>query len=359
MMKVAHIIKSLDTGGVETWLKDLSYITEDKLDFILHNNSASYYEDEVKENSAKITRIPLRLGMLTFSKKLYNHFKKESFDVVHSHVNLASGWMLFIAWLAGVPIRVAHCHNDKRSEYKTHSFSKKLYYFFAKVLVNLFSNKKIAVSKDCAPSMFYSSSKVNILPCGLNLIAKDNKLSRSELGLQNDDIVLAHVGRFVPQKNHLFLLDLMTLLKSESNFKLLLIGDGKGYTEVEEIIGKRNLTNIKLLGVRSDVKELMKYTADFFLLPSKFEGLGLVAVESQSNNLFTLVADTVPKDVKISDFLEFLPIDKASTWKERLLELTASKEHIKAKRLPFDNRKFSIEENYRQLTVIYSGSKAL
>ena len=140
-MKVAHIIKSLDTGGVETWLKDLSYITEDKLDFILHNNSASYYEDEVKENSAKITRIPLRLGMLTFSKKLYNHFKKESFDVVHSHVNLASGWMLFIAWLAGVPIRVAHCHNDKRSEYKTHSFSKKLYYFFAKVLVNLFSNK--------------------------------------------------------------------------------------------------------------------------------------------------------------------------------------------------------------------------
>jgi glycosyltransferase involved in cell wall biosynthesis len=359
-MKIAHIIKSLNPGGVETWLKDLAAVSKDELHYVLHNNETSFYEDEVLRSGVVIKRVSMLKGMFVFSYQLYRYFKDQKFDVVHSHINLASGWILFIALVAGTNVRVAHCHNDKRSEYKRHNFVRKLYYASMKCCVHLFANCKISVSENCSSSMFFNQKEnVLILPCGLDFGAKGNVYSRSDFGISKNDIVLMHVGRFVPQKNHAFLIDLMVTLKEFDNFKLFLIGEGDDFDTVKANADENNLSSIFFLGIRDDVKELMNSFVDFLLLPSHFEGLGLVAIESQSNNVYTLVSDNVPHAVKISSFIDFLSINDPLVWKNHLLNLVSHDAHIAAKTLDFDNSNFSIEKNARKLSEIYQAKESV
>lgn len=357
-MKIAHVIKSLNPGGVETWLKDLSLYnsSQDELHFLLHNTSESFYEDEVKKNGSIINRIPLRRNIVSFSYRFFCLLRKEKFDVVHSHVNLTSGWFLFLSLLAGVKVRVAHCHNDKRSEYKNINLRRHIYNSLMKLFVHFFSNRKIAVSRDCSGSMFYEKvTKVSILPCGLNFKKDFKKINKSDFGFNEDDIVLLHVGRFVPQKNHEFILNLMVGLKKYSNIKLLLIGEGDKLLQSKKFKESYGLKNVLFLGVSGSVQDIMYGVADYFILPSKFEGLGLVAIESQSCNVHTIVSEKVPRDVKISDFIDFLPIETTDIWVDKIISSIDQKKHIIAKQKNFDNSKFTIENNSKVLSLIYKG----
>lgn len=353
-MKVAHIIKSLNPGGVETWLKDLSYSSTDDLHFLLHNSTESYYEKDVIKNGVTINRVPLSKNFFKFSYELYRLIKREKFDIVHSHVNLTSGWFLFLSLLAGVKIRVAHCHNDKRPEYSRASIKRKIYNHIMKLFVHVFSNRKIAVSKSCLMSMFYSRfADVAILPCGLNFKQNKKKYNKANFGFKESDIVLLHVGRFVPQKNHIFILDIMMKLKPYEDIKLLLIGEGKGMEYCLNIKNSNNLDNVFFLGVNSYVQDIMHSVIDFLILPSKFEGLGLVAIESQSCNVHTMVSDCVPIDVKISDYIDFLPIKSSDVWAEKIILNISEKKHIQSKSKSFDNSQFTIDENTKLLSSIY------
>jgi len=356
-MKVAHIIKSLNPGGVETWLKDLSLCnSNDELHFVLHNNTESFYEEEVKRSGSSVHRIPLKKNFFSFSLRFFLLLRKEQFDVVHSHVNLTSGWFLFLSFLAGVKVRVAHCHNDKRSEYINLNFKRRIYNALMKVFVHLFSNRKIAVSKDCSGSMFYESAAlVSILPCGLNFKNNFKEFKKTDFGFNDDDIVLLHVGRFVPQKNHEFILKLMEAFKQYDNIKILLIGEGDGLHKCKKIKDSLSLDNVIFLGVNGNVQDIMYKVADYFILPSKFEGLGLVAIESQSCNVHTIVSDRVPADVKISDYIDFLPLEPINIWVDKIICNINENKHIKAKEMCFDNEKFTIENNSRCLTLVYKG----
>lgn len=78
--------------------------------------------------------------------------------------------------------------------------------------------------------------------------------------------------------------------------------------------------DVKILGTRNDVNELLQ-AADIFVLPSRFEGLGIALVESQAAGLPTFTTkDVVPDDVKITDLLEFVPVNaSAKEWATRIL----------------------------------------
>ncbi|ODB36816.1 hypothetical protein BB427_02030 [Pseudoalteromonas sp. BMB] len=344
-MKVVHIIGKLNPGGVETWLKDLSKFQGDKMHIIVHKSGKGFYDDIVRENGAHLRLIKLNGNRLGFYYELYKYLKFNGIGIMHSHVNLASTLMLLVAWLAGVKGRIAHCHNDKRSEYKKLNLTKRLYYKFMKIGLLIFANRRIAVSESCSNSMFYEFSDVEIIPCGLSFTDPLATTNRGDLGLKESDRVIVHVGRFVKQKNHLYIIRLLKVL-DDRNTKLLLIGEGPLKDDVIREVNKLGLQDqVLFLGVRKDVHSILKNIANIFVLPSKFEGLGLVAIEAQYFNVPTIVSDNVPKDVAISNYVTFLSLDNINSWVNEIVTYSC-----------VGNDKL-LYESYKQFTIEYNNIK--
>lgn len=352
MKKIVHIIKSLNPGGVEKWLKDLSDVNDNdefEQHIILQSEATGIFEEHIKNNGVYIHKINLEKGKINYSLNLFNALKKIRPDVIHTHVNLSSGWINFIARTAGIKKRIAHCHNDKRLHYSRVSLAKKAYYSVMKWFVYLFSTDFIAVSDSAAPSMFFSFSKVRIIPCGLSFENTHTSRTLDSLGLKEEDKVIVQVGRFVDQKNHDFTCNILKNLSSK-NWKMLFIGDGELMPDIKKKVSDLGLTDkVTFLGNINDVYGVLKHYSDVLILPSKFEGLGLVAIEAQYLGLQAIVSEAVPRDVKISNNISFLSLDNISDWAMYIdsFEKLYNKEGVSL-------GPFSIEYNKEQLYRVYN-----
>ena len=127
---------------------------------------------------------------------------------------------------------------------------------------------------------------------------------------------MGHVGRFSYQKNHEFLIEIFNEIhKILSEAELLLIGDAvedKTYlNKAKQKVKDLGLEeNVKFLGIRNDVPELMQ-TMDCFVLPSRFEGLPMVGIEAQAAGLPCYFSDVITEEVKITDLVNFISLNKS------------------------------------------------
>ena len=77
---------------------------------------------------------------------------------------------------------------------------------------------------------------------------------------------------------------------------------------------------VRFLGVRDDVNELYNIM-DLFLLPSFYEGLPVVGVESQVNGLRSLVSDNITSEMNVSNLVEYKSLcDGVNAWARKILE---------------------------------------
>ena len=113
--------------------------------------------------------------------------------------------------------------------------------------------------------------------------------------------MFCHVGRFTEVKNHAFLLDVFSLVKSEMpDAVLLLAGRGELEGEIRRSVDARGLADaVKFLGVRDDICDVLQ-AADVFLFPSRKEGLAIAVVEAQASGLPGLVSTGVPDVAVVS-----------------------------------------------------------
>ncbi len=170
---------------------------------------------------------------------------------------------------------------------------------------------------------------------------------RKELAI-NDRLVIGHVGGFNYQKNHEFLIEIMEqLVKLNSNVVLLLAGTGENYSGIQELVHEKGLdAYVRFLGVRSDVNELMQ-AMDIFVLPSRFEGLPIVAVEAQVSGLKVVLSDSISDETALSDRCIFESLGVSPTDWARLINdnLVYDRENIKLS----DSYCFSIADQTRQI----------
>ncbi|HAL2652655.1 TPA: glycosyltransferase family 1 protein, partial [Escherichia coli] len=171
-MKVAHILKNFEPGGVEKWLVDLTEYNNNQdipceFTFLLQSKKEGFFNDEIKGMSGQIVPIEYnKKNFFIYCFNLYLNFKKNKYDVIHSHVYTFSGFIVFIAFLAGIKVRIVHCHNDKIV--KNESIIRKVYNKICFNLVNKFSTHKIAVSEESANYFFKNKNNLSIIPCGLS-----------------------------------------------------------------------------------------------------------------------------------------------------------------------------------------------
>lgn len=362
-IKVLQVMGIVESGGVEAVIMNYYrhiYKTEVQFDFVMHKGSNSDYIAEVKSMGAKVYEVTPYSNPIRFIQEVYSIIKKENYQIVHSNMNALSVFPLFAAYLAGVPVRILHNHSTDTKAEPLRTLVKHLLRPFAK----LFANQYWACSRLAGGWMYgkkaVKEGKVTIINNAIDLKkfafdeAKRKKL-RDELGLQ-DCFVIGHVGRFMKQKNHDFLVDIFAeVAKKQDNAKLLLIGDGPLREQIENKVKTLGLDEkVIFTGVRSDVADL--YNAmDVFVLPSFYEGLPVVGVEVQANGLPFLCSSNVTREILISDRIELLKLeDGMKTWAEKILAFVNKKRIMASKDISKSGFDIEVEakklgERYRKL----------
>ncbi|MFR9005995.1 MAG: glycosyltransferase [Collinsella aerofaciens] len=117
---------------------------------------------------------------------------------------------------------------------------------------------------------------------------------RQELGIHEHVQVIGHIGRFCQQKNQAYLLDLLqAILAERKDVLLMMIGDGDDKPAVAAEVKYRNLDEHII--ILPNTTEIWRYyqAFDIFVLPSLYEGLGMVAIEAQLAGLPCILSDNV------------------------------------------------------------------
>lgn len=323
-IRVAQIIGKWVGGGVEAVVMNYyRHIDKSKIqfDFICDNDSTNIPYDEIESMGGKVILIPPYQKIFKYHKELKKVLKDGNYKIVHSHINALSVFSLFAAKRAKVPVRIAHSHSTTNKKEWKKNLVKQVLRPFSK----LYATNYMACSELAGRWLFgnktFNKGKVYILNNAIELdkFMYDRNIrieKRKELGINNNTLVIGHVGRFVEQKNHRFLIDIFSEIKKKNNDSvLLLIGQGPLMDEMKDKVKTLGLDSaVKFLGQRSDVNELYN-VMDLFLFPSLYEGLGMVLIEAQTNGLFCLASTEVPKIAKVIDNVKFISLkENASTW---------------------------------------------
>lgn len=360
--KVVHVLGKMDAGGVETWLVNLLKNTDSnqvKHEFLLQKSGKGFYDDEILREGAEIHYCLNHSNLFIYAFRLFRAFKKIKPDVVHSHVHAFSGLVLFVAFLAGVKIRISHCHSDTRNKEKKSSLARRLYIGLMKKLILCFATDNLAVSEKAAECLYgldwQVQKNISIMPCGIDTSKFDPKFKdlnlRGKLGIPNDAFVIGHVGRFVEAKNHEFLIDVFdSVSKKNPKAYLVLIGEGPLFFEIKEKVQRLGLNDrVLFLGLRKDVPRIMLSVFDIFVFPSLWEGLGLVAVEAQIGGLKVLLSSNIPAEVDIGN-AEFIYTYDIPSWCNKI-----SKDMYSIKERPCILDAFDIGKNIFILNKLYFG----
>jgi glycosyltransferase involved in cell wall biosynthesis len=214
-------------------------------------------------------------------------------------------------------VRIAHIHNDRGAQ--PASRARRAYRRLMAAAVDRFATRGLAPSAAAARFLFGAGWRADprwrVLPYGIDLApfraTPDPVALRAALGIAADALVVGHVGRFAPQKNHgLWLRILAALRAREPRTVGLLVGDGALRAEVERAAAAAGLGGqVIFAGVRADVPALMRAALDVFLFPSRYEGLGLVLVEAQAAGLRCVISDVIPPEADaLPDLVCRLPL---------------------------------------------------
>jgi glycosyltransferase involved in cell wall biosynthesis len=147
---------------------------------------------------------------------------------------------------------------------------------------------------------------------------------RKELGLSSSDKIIISVGSLRPQKNYIFIKQIIDDIKDETLHFCICGGNyGTGYINIEEF---KDYPNIHCLGLRSDVSAI-ENGADLFLSCSTFEGLPIAVLEAYFNGI-PCVLSPIPQHKNISNVYKVL-IPKSfepSAFSESIKEALKNKE---------------------------------
>ena len=311
MKKVLVVITTafVPTGGLTSVM--MNYYRElDRgnlqIDFASTNKAPDILLDELTKNRSRYFCLGKRKYVIQYFIKLYRLCK--DYDIVHVNGNSATTAIEHLAAkLAGVESRINHNHNSF-SEHKT--LSDILYLFFTHLVT-----KKVSCS-DLAGNWLYGKGNFLILRNAIDVEkyhydSMMRKLKRKEFGIEDNWIVLGHVGKINKQKNHPYLVRIFAEYhKLNSNSKLFLVGDGVMRQDVESLVDELNLCdNVIFAGLRTDIPEMLQIM-DYFIFPSIWEGMPLSVLEALSSGLTCIISDHITKDVMIGSHIHSMAIEK-------------------------------------------------
>lgn len=329
-LRILHVVSIMNRAGLETMLINYyRHIDRSKIqfDFLVHREEQGDYEDEVRQLGGRIYHAPAiePQKLFLYNKEVKSFFEeyKTTYRIVHCHLDALSTFPLRSAYLAGIPVRIAHSH--------TNNFPrdiKRLFRCLSKKMIPKYATDYMGCSQSANCFMFGSkSNEALVLPNAIDAQAftfnqeKRNKM-REKLHLK-DKFVVGHVGRFDTAKNQAFVVEIFAHIHALcQEAVLLMIGSGETEPAIKTKVRQMGLEEyVYFMGSRGDIAALLQ-GMDVFLFPSRFEGLGIALLEAQAAGLHCLTsAKVVPQEVKVSELLEYVDLEKsAQVWADRVLQ---------------------------------------
>ena len=324
---------TMDFGGISSYMMNY-YRQFDKskiqVDFIVHGEGG-VYDQEIEKMGGIIYHIPTkRENLLGNIFAMLSIMKKGNYHIVHSHMDGMNGLVLKMAKQCRVVSRISHSHNTEHLT--TNCIKEKIHEYLRKRIVK-YATEFWACSDNAGRWLYGENTLFEVIPNAIDAMKysfdeRKRREVRKRLKLE-DKYVIGHIGRFDYQKNHTFLLSVFAkLVQSREDAILVLVGDGDLRKSIEAQIIRLGIEeNVLLLGTRDDVAELMN-AFDLFVLPSKFEGLGIVVVEAQANGLPCICSNQVPREVNITDNVIFLDLTQEQAWVEALMKTRKRKKDV-------------------------------
>ena len=328
---------SKNYGGVSSFLFNLyMHIDRECVQFDFLSPEITTYglhKDEILQAGGRIYQFKLKGSSISkkvqFHKKLKKLIKENDYQIVHINsgnffFNLLTA---FAAKCAKVPVRIVHSHNAGDTN---NVGIKKLLTMLMRPLLQKNATHLAACSELAARFMFPSKTveagKVQIIPNGIETdrFHYDKEIRenmRKQMGIE-DKFVIGNVARFMTQKNHAYLINVFKLLSKQcDNAVLMLVGQGELQDKIKVQVKNLHLENkVMFLGQRNDVQDLYQ-VMDVFVLTSFHEGLPVTGIEVQSVGLPMVVSDTITKELKINEEVDFISLESdIQIWVDTILK---------------------------------------
>lgn len=331
-----YFFGKLDAGGAETLIVNLFKEMDPQkfhVDFLVYENRNYFYTQEVINNGGGVIPLsnresnilPIRLIQRWW--RLYHVLKTGDYDVFHCNCDFSLKFVeMMIARFAGVKKRVCHSHSTNISNTGFRGRVMRALHRICVPLIVYFSTDLIACSSDAGAWLYGKnpSKKILILRNGIETQKFDysptlRRVTRNQLRISDSTLVIGLVARFVPEKNHEFLIQILKSgIQDGARAHLILIGDGALKTDIENLVATNNLSaSVTFVGVTLNVTDYLQ-AMDVFVMPSVYEGLPVSLIEAQSAGLPCLISDVITHDVDVTGNVHWLPLKTGalSWWKE-------------------------------------------
>ena len=324
-------------GGMERYIVNFFRRVQGNsvmLDFITDFDSVAY-ADILTAGGAKIHYFPAK------SRSLWGHWRAlwkllrehKEYTAVYFHVlDAGAAVTMVVPYLLGRRI-IVHSHNNETEKKRLHKLCRPALCFMANGYVSCSDAASVFMFGKKADRAIVSPNAIDAKKYRFDPRTRAKK--RAELGLEGNRLVVIHVGRMAPQKNPLGLLDIFEAVwKKNPSAALIYVGDGELASEFDERVREKHLTDaVMRLGVRGDVHELLQ-AADVFLLPSLYEGFGIVVLEAQAAGLPSVVSDAVPQEAAVTELVTRLPLSEPpEAWADVILRAAGQERRDTCERL--------------------------
>lgn len=367
-IRILHVFSWFNQGGIENFVMNVyRNIDRSKIqfDFAFPISKKGFFDEEAISMGANIYFFDS--DKISFSN-YYRNLKRiitehGPYSAVHSHIYYFSGFVLWIAKLCGVKIRVSHSHDTVKGRKPT--IIRKMYEKAMKKMIKWNATDRLACSDLAGSYVFGKDIPYSVLYNGIDidrfLFRQDRRnKTRKALGFTDNNKVILNVGRFVDQKNHEFIIEIFNNLLSISNdYRLVMIGTGPLEDRIREKCKKYGIldrcTFLHNIGNTEDYY----CAADAFLLPSHYEGMPIVSVEAQSSGLTSFLSTKITKEVAVTDIIHYFNLeDSAQLWAKHINEIIALPvDRIKYNQ-KFVNSVFDINRTIKDLTKLYSSCES-
>ena len=341
-VRVLHVLGNTNLGGAESRIMDLYRHTDRnrvQFDFLVHSGEEGFFEKEIRELGGRIFRVPrFRIyNYFSYRKALKEFFQKHhEFALVQGHMTSTAAIYLPIAKKAGVKKTAAHARSagvDKglkgiMTRFLRRNLADKADYLFTcseLAGISVYGEKAVREGK----TIFIP----NAIDCaGFTFDPKKRKKMREEFGL-TDALIIGHVGRFHYAKNHEYLLRVFAELcrmsagaggstaetGADQKYHLILLGEGPLMEDTRKLAEELGVADkVHFLGNHKNIADYYQ-AMDYFVYPSRYEGMPGTIVEAQASGLPCLMSDTICREVIVTELVETMSIEKEpKVWAEGL-----------------------------------------
>lgn len=331
-IRILHVLGTTQLGGAESRIMDLyRHVDRERVqfDFLVHTDKEGFFDKEIRELGGRIFRVPrFRFyNYFSYRKAIADFFRgNHEFRAVQGHITSTAAIYLPIAKRADVPLIIAHARSagvDKGikgilTRFLRRNLSKKADFLFTcseLAGISVFGKKAVEAGK----TVFVP----NAIDCGaFEYDGLRRQKIREELGL-SDKYVIGHVGRFHYAKNHEYLLQVFAALcrKGDKDYALLLLGEGGGMEAAGNQAKELGISDkVLFAGNKRNVYDYYQ-AMDYFVYPSRFEGLPGTVVEAQTSGLRCLMSDSICTEVMATELVQAMSIKESpEKWAEYIVD---------------------------------------